>query len=284
LAQAGFGLYLATVGRYAEARELGERTLAEAAQRRDAPFVGDVHLGLAQAYAGLGLAAEARAAFAQARRAFHAIGHHFMAGLNAANELRWVLPYLADDPAAVSRLLDEMDGAMAGAGESPSEYVRRFPRMIRRLLGDGWREGRELADAPGGTVGFRQTAWQLLAPILRAQGDADAAWALIDAVLPEGAATEPGDTWLPCGLTFLRLGAALTLDAGDPEAARAWLEAHDRWVAWSASPLGRADGHLGWAGVARAAGDAAAARRHAEDEREVRATLKQRRKAARAAR
>jgi DNA-binding CsgD family transcriptional regulator len=65
-------------------------------------------------------------------------------------------------------------------------------------------------------------------------------------------------------LPLQRLAAALALDAGDLELARAWLEAHDRWLSWSGAVLGHAEGYLGWAAYHRAAGKPALARRHAE--------------------
>ena len=61
------------------------------------------------------------------------------------------------------------------------------------------------------------------------------------------------------------LAAALALDAGDLPAARAWLAAHDRWLAWSGAVLGRAEGRarLGAPTTARRA-TPAPRREHAE--------------------
>ena len=61
-----------------------------------------------------------------------------------------------------------------------------------------------------------------------------------------------------------RLAAALALDAADLLLARAWLEAHDRWLAWAGAVLGLADGHLSWAAYHRTSGDLSAAREYAE--------------------
>ncbi|MEZ4531770.1 MAG: helix-turn-helix transcriptional regulator [Thermomicrobiales bacterium] len=46
------------------------------------------------------------------------------------------------------------------------------------------------------------------------------------------------------GLFLQRLAAELCIDAGDLDGARGWLEAHDRWLAWGTTVLGRADGQL----------------------------------------
>jgi DNA-binding CsgD family transcriptional regulator len=71
---------------------------------------------------------------------------------------------------------------------------------------------------------------------------------------PNGAATEPGNLIHQEGLFLQRLAADLCLDAGDFDGARAWLEAHDRWLAWAESVLGQADGRLAWARYHYAAG------------------------------
>jgi ATP/maltotriose-dependent transcriptional regulator MalT len=98
----------------------------------------------------------------------------------------------------------------------------------------------------------------------RAQGRPDQAWAIVRETFTAGPATEPGDWLLSEGLDLQREAAGLALDAGDLAAASVWLKAHDRWLAWSGSVLGRAEGQLGWAAYHRAAGDFVAAREHAE--------------------
>src|SRR4051812_7475968 len=76
-------------------------------------------------------------------------------------------------------------------------------------------------------------------------------------------ATTPGETYVLPTLALQRLAAALALDAGDRVAARAWLQARDRWLAWSGLLLGRAEGHLGWASYHHAVGDSVLAYQHA---------------------
>jgi DNA-binding CsgD family transcriptional regulator len=70
-------------------------------------------------------------------------------------------------------------------------------------------------------------------------------------------------------LPVLLLAADLALDAGDLPTARQWLETYDRWVAWSGTVIGQAEGALGWSAYYRAAGEIAranddAARAHAQ--------------------
>ena len=90
------------------------------------------------------------------------------------------------------------------------------------------------------------------------------AWEWVRGRLPEGAATEPGDHDLRDSLALLRVAAELPLDAGDLGAATAWLEAHDRWLAWSGAVLGQSEGQALWARYYRQSGDMARAHRHAE--------------------
>ena len=84
-------------------------------------------------------------------------------------------------------------------------------------------------------------------PLAVWRGDPDLAWQIIDRILPAGPRTEPGTAYFPTALPLQRLAAELALDAGDLPTARAWLEAHDRWLDWSGAVLGRADGALFWA-------------------------------------
>ncbi len=51
--------------------------------------------------------------------------------------------------------------------------------------------------------------------------------------------------------------------------ARAWLEAHDRWLAWAGAVLGRAEGALLWAWYHHASGNHAQARQHADQALEL---------------
>jgi DNA-binding CsgD family transcriptional regulator len=52
---------------------------------------------------------------------------------------------------------------------------------------------------------------------------------------------------------------------GDLTTARAWLEAHDRWLAWSGAVLGRSEGQVLWGQYYRAMGDPERAVRHARE-------------------
>jgi len=74
-------------------------------------------------------------------------------------------------------------------------------------------------------------------------------------ILPQGTATAPGGTILFVALAMQRLAAALSLDTGDLPGAKAWIDAHDRWLEWSESVLGASEGAALWARYHRMTGD-----------------------------
>ncbi len=83
-------------------------------------------------------------------------------------------------------------------------------------------------------------------------------------MLPSGPATEPGKTLFLESQILQRLAVELSLAENAFPMARAWLEAHDRWLAWAGAVLGRAEGALLWARYHHASGNSAQARHHAE--------------------
>jgi DNA-binding CsgD family transcriptional regulator len=108
-------------------------------------------------------------------------------------------------------------------------------------------------------------ATTIYAQIASAQGDWTLVNALIAGVLPLGASTAPGNAhFLDSASALQRIGAELALAGGDLASARAWLEAHDRWLTWAGAVLGQAEGQALWAQYHRLACDLASARAHAE--------------------
>jgi len=84
-------------------------------------------------------------------------------------------------------------------------------------------------------------------------------------VWPAGSAAEPGTVvYVDWAMAVQRVAAALALDEGDLPSAKEWIEAHDRWLAWSGAALGQSEGAALWAHYYRQIGDAAAAHAHAE--------------------
>ncbi len=261
--------WLALAGRYAEARAHGERVVAgrPAPAGQGASFYANAWRGLGSAHAALGRPDDAGRAYARARKAYRAAEHWYQVGNSLAMELYEVaLPYRAEALAERRRLATGAEEAWTRASGALADLPTRLAHLPLLILEGGWADARRLAlatRAPGARAQWRPFATSLLALLAREQGDADLARSLVRERLPDGPATEPGGAIFLDTLTLQRLAAALALDAGDLKGARAWLEAHDRWLAGGGAILGRAEGALGWAAFGRAAGDPAEAHRRA---------------------
>jgi hypothetical protein len=118
---------------------------------------------------------------------------------------------------------------------------------------------------PQGHENWHIQAQCTLASIASNRGHFNRTRSEIAAVLTEGPATKPGRTRFLESQMLQRLAATIALDTGDLPTARAWLEAHDRWLQWSGAVLGRAEGALGWAQYHHGKGDAVLARAAAEE-------------------
>jgi len=225
--------------------------------------------GLGIAQAGLGRPDEARAAFAQSSADFAELGHHAMVAFTLLNELVDVAAtYDAANPAARRRLAAEAEAALDRTGGALRPGVS--PRLVWlrcHVLDGRWDEAdRILRDLPApGNAYLRREITAAQTVLARHRGDPERAWEAIRGLLPDGPETEPGDLIHQEGLFLQRLAVELCLDGGDLPAARAWLATHDRWLVWSESVLGRADGRVAWARYHRVSGDIARARAVAAD-------------------
>lgn len=248
---------------------------AERAARQAVPTTGtagDDQLGRAWACAWLGRVDEARCAFGLARARYEADGDDAMRGWAAITELRWgALPYAADRPADCRALAEDAARSFASSGEPPwIEPRHAFLPVLLLGAGDSWSEARRLAEAGlelARRLGLRSPWHGLhaagLGRVAYEQGDRELAAAMVRVGLPTGLATRPGGQPFGDAIVLQRLAAAVAIGNGDLTTARAWLEAHDHWLAWSGAVLGQADGQLAWAAYACAAGDSPAAYRHA---------------------
>lgn len=219
--------------------------------------------GLAIAYATLGRSDDARQAWARSRAIFRDLGHHVLVAFSICVEL-WdrVYPYDATDPALRRRYAVEAEAALGQARGALAPGLSPQIAWLSCLVLDGrWAEAlRILQDLPPpGNSCLRREITGPCATLARHRGEPEMAWAQIRPLFPEGPATEPGDIIHQEGLFLQRLAADLCLDAGDFVGAQTWLKAHDTWLAWSESALGRADGQLGWARWYWATGEAARA-------------------------
>jgi DNA-binding CsgD family transcriptional regulator len=179
------------------------------------------------------------------------LDHHAVIAFTLINELHDVaLTYEAAAPSYRRELTAQAKVALERAGNAIQPDASPRLAWTGTMILDGrWQEANELFDAlpPIEHAFLRRNVNVPLGTLARHRGDPDRAWAQVWPVLPDGPATEPGDSIHQDGLSLQRLAAELCLDAGDPLEARAWLEAHDRWLAWSQCTLGAADGLLSWA-------------------------------------
>jgi DNA-binding CsgD family transcriptional regulator len=226
-------------------------------------------IGLGIAHASLGSPSAARAAFAQARSILAGTDHHAVVAFALLHEVRDVaLTYGVADPPTRRALAAEAETALGRAGGALRPGVTPRLAWLSCFVLDGrWDEARRiLRELPAsGNAYLRREITAARAVLARYRGEPEVAWGEIRALFPDDAASEPGDIIHQEGLFLQCLASELCLDAGDIPSACVWLEAHDRWLEWSESTLGRADGLLAWARYHCAAGDARRARSFATD-------------------
>jgi DNA-binding CsgD family transcriptional regulator/tetratricopeptide (TPR) repeat protein len=262
----------ANIGHYHGARALGERLLVEAAGDEETLLVlREVMLGLGQAYAALGMPDEAAAMYTRAHERYLRVGHHPSASALSSYELLTVaLPYRTEDIAGRRLLAERAEAEWTLAmGAVPTGVPPRTTHLPLLMLEGHWDEAERLARAMSAEeqarFRYRATAHWHLATLARLRGEAGRAWRSVRVLLPAGSATEPGTvSFFAFVLPTQRVAAALALDEKDHTAARAWLEAHDRWLDWSGAVLGRSEGAALWARYRQHTGDNAKAREDAE--------------------
>lgn len=264
--------HLAAAGQPLEAATIGERLVALLA---DVPATGGgvhiaaafVHHGLGFAYAAAGQPEVARQAWQRSRELFETVDHFALLALSLLGESRDVaLTYGAARPTDRRRLATEAETELARAGGALRPGVS--PRLARLgclvLDGDWGAVDDILRDLPDPGIAYlRREVTVTIATLARHRGEVGRAWDQVRLLLPEGPRTEPGNVIHQEGLYLQRLAFELCLDDGDLAGAHAWIEAHDRWLAWSGSVLGLADGQLAWARWHHANGETARARAHA---------------------
>jgi len=256
--------YLASAGELGPATAIGERFIASFGDV--AGTRGGIRLAtafarhaLATAATAQGLPDDARRLWALAREAFREVDHHVVVAFTLLDELRDIAhTYGAGDPANRRHLAAEAEAALGRAGGALRPGVSPRLAWVCCLVLDGrWAEAQQILDdlPPPGNAYLRRETTGMRAFLARHHGQPEIAWAQILPLFPRGAATDPGDLIHQEGLFLQRLAAELCLDAGDLEGARTWLTAHDRWLAWSGSVLGQAEGQLAWARWYRADGN-----------------------------
>ncbi|HUG16158.1 MAG TPA: LuxR C-terminal-related transcriptional regulator, partial [Thermomicrobiales bacterium] len=270
--RSALALWLAVVGRHAEAIAIGEackQEVADATQLTElaAGSLGDACGALGLSYGEMGRRDEADAAYEQARETYRGFDHHELVSGTATNHL-WVVacPYFATDLARLRWLVAEAEAARSRSQGALGGTVSPASSGALALVfptGE-WVEARGVIDAalqqtnmalrPFAVCGAAYVAW--------GQGDADIAWQHIQETLADGPNTQPGGQNFGPALDLQRLAVTLALDDGDLDQARAWLESQDRWLAWGGAVRRQADAQLLWARYRHASGDAEAAREH----------------------
>ena len=207
----------------------------------------------------------------RARELFASFDHHALTAFTLLNELRDVaLTYDAAVPAVRRGLAADAEAALGRAGGALSPGVSPRLAQLNCLILDGrWNEAdRILEDLPlPGNNYLRREVTAARAALARHRGEPDVARAQIRPLFPQGPATEPGDLIHQEGLFLQRLAADLCLDAGNLPGAQAWLDAHDTWLSWSGSVLGRAEARASWARYSWANRDPDRARAAADEAR-----------------
>ncbi len=239
---------LAGGGRFHDAIALAERSLG-----RSSDTLTNVNLNLALAIAEgcLGRPEQSAQAFDKVHAGLESLGNdHMMKRFTATvHELDYLVwPFWIEQRALRQSLhaRAEHAGALAD-GAMPDEFSYHHMLLMFDIYEGRWAEVERLAASelpPPGQHVRRQMMFSTLAMLARWQGDADRAWHLVHDILPDGAATQPGDHEYRPTQRLFRLAVELALDANDLPTARAWIEACQRWLAWSGAVQGQVETHL----------------------------------------
>jgi DNA-binding CsgD family transcriptional regulator/RecA/RadA recombinase len=256
---------LAYSGQFAEARNVGEQSVARDYEMQHPVSAMQTYLGLAIAYANLGDPVRAADAFAAARACVAVTAEHLLTSVVDLYELTFrVIVFCPDDLVERRRLVEDVHYAWAkGADVYSQADLPRFAGFETMFVEGRWKELRALAEMGACPPPIRFFQYAVFGLVAYHTGDRPRVSQLVREVHPSGPSSEPGDGAINTVLAYQRLGAMLALDAGDLATARAWLEAHDRFVAWSGVVPGRAEGHTAWAAYFRCQGDVQGAVRHA---------------------
>ena len=255
-------------GRYARALALGEGWLIPTATALDAdpasPVWAEGWIGLASTYMGLGRLAEARDAVDRACAGYERAGLHVAATVAYFIMLRWLtMPYSADDIRERERVLaSALAAGERGRGAwddfgfvGALDWLGIALRLVEGRWDDpGFAQTEALIRREACEYSIAQSADM---PRVAASGARRTTGSMgTDRChCPRGVATEPGVMQAMPASETRCVAVSLALDEGDLPLARAWLEAHDRWLDWSGAVLGRSAGQALWARYHQQIGD-----------------------------
>jgi len=264
-------LSLAEVGRLQEAGAWAEvlcsRPVPTLVPGQQGSAYADGVSGQSLLLALLGRVDEARRASEEAREAYGFIEHHRRLAQVLDCQIQLIqLSYRTEELSERHQLADEaVRVAREAQGGGGTDHPLFHVLPLLWIEGE-WGAVRDIVHLSGSPQywGIRQRIELYRGWLGCAQGDVAVAHRAIATILADGHLTEPGEVHIVEALALQRLAAELALDAHDLPTARAWLDAHDRWLEWSGAVLGRAEGALRWAAYHHAAGDPASARAAAE--------------------
>jgi tetratricopeptide (TPR) repeat protein len=251
-------LWEALLGYHSRAIEIGESFVRQAATHErligaSEDAVGDAWFGLGTAYAMTGRPEQAaRAMLAAIANAERRGSYVALAGRTFNYYQNVLLRYHTTDLDQRARYLEIVDTARTAAAEA---MTRLRPELIAIIEGH-WDAVPEMTRAveTQNAVPFSNVV-NSLAIVARYTGEPDVAHRLIRRVLPDGPATAPGGASAYQGLELIHLAIELALDAGDLDAAQAWLDAYERWLDWTGAVVWRPYQALVRSRHARLAGD-----------------------------
>jgi len=246
-------LYLAVSGHSRESVTLADRMGGPHALSDGSWFLGPM-----MAHAMLGDPQRCEEPFLHTCAVDRAARRYGQLGFNYLLHLELIaLPYHGDDLPARRELAKQGEGAWQQARvTNPDLQPPEIARLPLLLMEGHWDDLARLIPALHVINTRHQAVIKYVAgPFARLRGDPEGAWLCVHRILPQGTATAPGGTILFVALAMQRLAAALSLDTGDLPGAKAWIDAHDRWLEWSESVLGASEGAALWARYHRMTGD-----------------------------
>jgi DNA-binding CsgD family transcriptional regulator/tetratricopeptide (TPR) repeat protein len=259
---------VAYYARYEDARSIGERFLKEA----DPPISsnqhsehGIAHLGLGLAYANLGQPDAARGAFASARDHLQRTANHFLFAQTFSHEYRHVIEvYYPERVETRRQLIEEADRSYQKSIFAVMSNHHAYERIYTALLLDGrWDDVRESAQALVTTQYMRTECAEVLSELEWCQGNYEQVWYWINQAIPAGSSAEPASVYYHEILSMQFTAAQVALATGQPEIARDWIEANERWQYWGDTVVGKYGPDFLWARYHQSLGEFAPALEHA---------------------
>jgi DNA-binding CsgD family transcriptional regulator/tetratricopeptide (TPR) repeat protein len=257
-----YAQWLGHSGCLADAEALATRVIADDSAGSIAHGLFVAHranalAGIEIVHTMLGRLAEVHRTSLRVRETNSALGHDYLVYRERVWFLRMVhLRYYTDRVAERQAIYVQADEAWEHASGilRSGDVNREFDRLPWLVIEGQWEEARQIVRM----LAKVQHILDYQIDVVRLayyQGDIDLAWQRVQTLLPNGPKTVPGSTRFNLTIELQRLAVALSLDADDLSAARAWLEAHDRWMAWSGAVLGLSEGAVLWARYHHQAGE-----------------------------